>query len=186
MSIITRVTALQIIDSRGNPTVEAEVQLETGVVGRAASPSGASTGSREAVELRDGAPKKGKAKYLGKGVSKAVKNVETTIAKAVEGLDAQDQAKLDRVMIELDGSKNKARLGTVVHQKTAAVCCLTAVKKEDQHSLDQLRSNFKAMYNDNVQHSRKWGGGIMGLKTQAKLAKREKLVAAELAKKAQY
>tara|TARA_R110000850_G_scaffold154656_10_gene278488 strand:+ start:103036 stop:104331 length:1296 start_codon:yes stop_codon:yes gene_type:complete len=111
MSIITRVTALQIIDSRGNPTVEAEVQLETGVVGRAASPSGASTGSREAVELRDGAPKKGKAKYLGKGVSKAVKNVETTIAKAVEGLDAQDQAKLDRVMIELDGSKNKARLG---------------------------------------------------------------------------
>ena len=82
--------------------------------------------------------------------------------------------------------KNKARLGTVVHQKTAAVCCLTAVKKEDQHSLDQLRSNFKAMYNDNVAHARKWGGGIMGLKTQAKLAKREKALAVELVKKAQY
>ncbi|KAH8065061.1 hypothetical protein JL722_1959 [Aureococcus anophagefferens] len=82
--------------------------------------------------------------------------------------------------------KNKSRLGTVVHQKTAAVCCLTTVKKEDQHSLDQLRSNFKAMYNDNVAHARKWGGGIMGLKTQAKLAKREKALQAELAKKAQY
>ncbi|KAH8091084.1 hypothetical protein JL720_5963 [Aureococcus anophagefferens] len=82
--------------------------------------------------------------------------------------------------------KNKSRLGTVVHQKTAAVCCLTTVKKEDQHSLDQLRSNFKAMYNDNVAPQRKWGGGIMGLKTQAKLAKREKALQAELAKKAQY
>ncbi len=111
MSIITRVTALQIVDSRGNPTVEAEVHLETGAVGRAASPSGASTGSREAVELRDGKPKSGKAKYLGKGVSKAVRNVETSIAKAVEGLNAQDQAELDRVMIALDGTKNKSRLG---------------------------------------------------------------------------
>jgi enolase len=111
MSIITRVTALEIIDSRGNPTVEAEVMLESGAVGRAASPSGASTGSREAVELRDGAPKKGKGRYLGKGVAKAVANVEGEIAKAVEGIDAQDQAGLDRAMIELDGTENKSRLG---------------------------------------------------------------------------
>ncbi|MGH6784571.1 MAG: phosphopyruvate hydratase, partial [Sphingomicrobium sp.] len=111
MSIITRVTALEIIDSRGNPTVEAEVMLESGAVGRAASPSGASTGSREAVELRDGAPKKGKGRYLGKGVSKAVSNVEGEIANAVEGIDAQDQAGLDRAMIEVDGSENKSRLG---------------------------------------------------------------------------
>ncbi|KAJ1462141.1 50S ribosomal protein L30e-like protein [Pelagophyceae sp. CCMP2097] len=82
--------------------------------------------------------------------------------------------------------KNKARLGWVAHQKTAAVCCLTHVKKEDQHSLDALRSNFKTQFNDNVTAVRKWGGGIMGLKTQAKLLKREKLLAAELAKKAQY
>jgi enolase len=111
MSIITRVTGLEIIDSRGNPTVEAEVMLESGAVGRAASPSGASTGSREAVELRDGAPKKGKGRYLGKGVAKAVANVEGELAKAVEGLDAQDQAGVDRAMIEADGSENKSRLG---------------------------------------------------------------------------
>ncbi|MCC2657006.1 MAG: phosphopyruvate hydratase [Panacagrimonas sp.] len=111
MSIITRVTALEIIDSRGNPTVEAEVMLESGAVGRAASPSGASTGSREAVELRDGAPKKGKNRYLGKGVAKAVANVEGEIANAVEGIDAQDQAGLDHAMIELDGTENKSRLG---------------------------------------------------------------------------
>lgn len=111
MSIITRVTALEIIDSRGNPTVEAEVHLETGVIGRAASPSGASTGSREAVELRDGTPKRGKSRYLGKGVSKAVKNVETHLAKVVEGRDAQDQAGLDAAMIALDGTANKSKLG---------------------------------------------------------------------------
>jgi large subunit ribosomal protein L7Ae len=82
--------------------------------------------------------------------------------------------------------KNKSRLGTVVHQKTCAVVAVTSVKKEDQHALDQLRSNFKAMFNDVTAHNRKWGGGIMGLKTQAKLQKREEALAAELAKKAQY
>jgi len=82
--------------------------------------------------------------------------------------------------------KDKARLGAVVHQKTCACACLASVKKEDQHSLDQLRSNFKAMYNDVNAHQRKWGGGIMGLKTQRKLEKREKALAEELAKKAQY
>jgi len=82
--------------------------------------------------------------------------------------------------------KNKARLGWIVHQKKAAVLCLTGVKKEDQHSLETLRNNFQTQYNQNVMTARKWGGGIMGLKTQAKLAKREKAVQAELAKKAQY
>jgi large subunit ribosomal protein L7Ae len=81
--------------------------------------------------------------------------------------------------------KNKSRLGTVVHQKTCAVCAITSVGKEDQHKLDQLRSNFKAMFNDVTAHTRKWGGGIMGLKTQAKLQKREEALQAELAKKAQ-
>ncbi|TXH04125.1 MAG: phosphopyruvate hydratase [Nevskiaceae bacterium] len=107
MSKIVEISALEIIDSRGNPTVEAEVILESGAFGRAAAPSGASTGTREAVELRDGDKKR----YLGKGVRKAVRNVETEIAKAVTGLDAQDQAGLDHRMIELDGTPNKARLG---------------------------------------------------------------------------
>ena len=112
MSHIVKVTALEIIDSRGNPTVEAEVVLESGARGRAASPSGASTGTREAVELRDGAPKgKAKPRYLGKGVSKAVKNAETVLAKAVIGLDAQNQGAVDAAMIEADGTHNKAKLG---------------------------------------------------------------------------
>ncbi|WP_020648251.1 phosphopyruvate hydratase [Solimonas variicoloris] len=111
MSKIVKVTALEIIDSRGNPTVEAEVELESGAVGRAAAPSGASTGTREAVELRDGAPKKGKARYLGKGVTKAVANVEGALAKVVTGLDAQEQAVVDAAMIAADGTENKSKLG---------------------------------------------------------------------------
>ena len=107
MSKITEVTALQIIDSRGNPTIEAEVVLESGARGRAAAPSGASTGTREAVELRDGDKKR----FGGKGVLKAVKNVEGEIAKAVIGMDAQKQGELDQRMIALDGTENKARLG---------------------------------------------------------------------------
>merc|ERR1711988_1484086 len=79
--------------------------------------------------------------------------------------------------------KNKARLGALVHQKTAAVCCLTAVNKEDQHKLDTLKANFKAKFNDDTTHTRKWGGGIMGLKTQAKLEKRRKALEEEMAKK---
>jgi enolase len=107
MSKIVEVSALEILDSRGNPTVEAEVRLASGARGRAAAPSGASTGTREAVELRDGDKKR----YLGKGVKKAVKHVQTEIAKAVIGVDAQDQAALDQAMIDLDGTENKARLG---------------------------------------------------------------------------
>ncbi len=107
MSAIKEVSGLEIIDSRGNPTVEAEVVLDSGATGRAAVPSGASTGSREAHELRDGDRKR----YLGKGVTRAVANVEGEIAEAVRGRDAADQAGLDHALIELDGTPNKARLG---------------------------------------------------------------------------
>jgi enolase len=107
MARINDVQGREILDSRGNPTVEADVLLEDGSMGRAAVPSGASTGTREAVELRDG----DRSRYLGRGVSKAVANVNGEIRDAVIGLDAQDQAALDRTLIELDGSDNKGRLG---------------------------------------------------------------------------
>ena len=107
MSAIVDVIAREILDSRGNPTVEADVLLESGVIGRAAVPSGASTGSREAIELRDG----DKQRYLGKGVLKAVGNVNTEICEAIVGLDATEQSFIDKTLIELDGTENKARLG---------------------------------------------------------------------------
>ena len=107
MTKIQQIHAREIIDSRGNPTVEAEVKLEGGVKGRAAVPSGASTGEHEAVELRDGDKKR----YLGKGVLKAVENVNGEIADALEGMDAAAQRGLDHKMIELDGTENKSRLG---------------------------------------------------------------------------
>jgi enolase len=107
MSIIEYVTAREILDSRGNPTVEVDVILEDGSLGRAAVPSGASTGEHEAVELRDD----DKSRYLGKGVLKAVENVNDIIAPELEGLDAQDQVNIDRTMIELDGTENKGKLG---------------------------------------------------------------------------
>src|ERR1700704_4050183 len=106
MSEIERVHGRQILDSRGNPTVEVDVQLRSGASGRAAVPSGASTGEFEAVELRDG----GEA-WQGKGVTRAVANVEGEIAAAIKGIDAADQQGLDRALIELDGTPNKARLG---------------------------------------------------------------------------
>src|SRR6056297_719046 len=104
---ITEVRAREILDSRGNPTVEADVMLEGGFSGRAAVPSGASTGTREAVELRDG----DKSRYLGKGVLKAVENVNTEIAEAIVGFDVTDQVGIDYAMIDLDGTPNKGRLG---------------------------------------------------------------------------
>ena len=107
MSAIVDVIAREILDSRGNPTVEADVLLESGVIGRAAVPSGASTGSREAMELRDG----DKQRYFGKGVLKAVENVNTEICEAVIGLDATEQSFIDKTLIELDGTENKSRLG---------------------------------------------------------------------------
>ncbi len=136
MSKIVSVTALEIIDSRGNPTVEAEVELESGATGRAAAPSGASTGTREAVELRDGAPKKGKPRYLGKGVTKAVANAEGPIAKAVIGLDAQDQGLVDRTMIDLDGTDNKSKLGA---NAILAVSLATAKAAAEENFLPLFR-----------------------------------------------
>ena len=107
MSSIVDIVAREILDSRGNPTLEADVLLESGVMGRAAVPSGASTGSREAIELRDG----DKRRYGGKGVLKAIEYVNTEISEAVVGLDAMEQAFIDRTLIELDGTENKSRLG---------------------------------------------------------------------------
>src|SRR4051812_13879407 len=107
MSLIDSVHAREILDSRGNPTLEAEVYLASGETGRAAVPSGASTGEHEAVELRDGDRKR----YGGKGVTRAVRNVNEIIAREVEGMDALDQAELDAALIELDGTPNKSKLG---------------------------------------------------------------------------
>ncbi|MFM2042217.1 MAG: hypothetical protein RLY86_793 [Pseudomonadota bacterium] len=107
MSAIIDITAREILDSRGNPTVEVEVRLESGALGRAAVPSGASTGAHEAVELRDG----DKSRYLGKGVLKAVESVNGEIFETIAGLDSTDQVAIDQAMIELDGTPNKARLG---------------------------------------------------------------------------
>jgi enolase len=120
MTAIAHVRGRQILDSRGNPTVEVDIRLASGAFGRAAVPSGASTGEHEAVELRDGDP----SLYLGKGVSKAVANVNGEIAAAVLGLDADDQRKLDRALIEVDGTSNKSRLGA-----NAILGCSLAVAK---------------------------------------------------------
>ena len=119
MSRIARVHGRQILDSRGNPTVEVDVELESGAVGRAAVPSGASTGHFEAVELRDGGEE-----WLGKGVTKAVANVNGELAAALAGLDASDQAGLDRVLVEADGTPNKGRLGA----NAILGCSLAAAK----------------------------------------------------------
>jgi enolase len=107
MSAIVDIVGREILDSRGNPTVECDVLLESGTMGRAAVPSGASTGSREAIELRDG----DKSRYLGKGVLKAVEHINTEISEAVLGLDASEQAFLDKTLVDLDGTENKGRLG---------------------------------------------------------------------------
>ncbi|MEM0927054.1 MAG: phosphopyruvate hydratase, partial [Planctomycetota bacterium] len=107
MTLIEAIHARQILDSRGNPTIECEVLLEDGAHGRAAVPSGASTGAHEAWELRDG----DKSVFMGKGVTKAVDNVNEKIAQHLQGMDALDQAEIDGAMLELDGSDNKSNLG---------------------------------------------------------------------------
>ena len=107
MSAIIDIVGREILDSRGNPTVECEILLESGATARAAVPSGASTGSREAIELRDG----DKSRYLGKGVLTAVNNINTVIADALVGMESSEQALIDRTMIELDGTENKSNLG---------------------------------------------------------------------------
>ena len=106
-SKIASVVAREVLDSRGNPTVACRVTLSSGASAEAKVPSGASTGSREAIELRDG----DKSRYLGKGVLKAVENINTEICEAIVGLDAEEQAYIDKVMIDLDGTDNKSRLG---------------------------------------------------------------------------
>jgi enolase len=125
LSAIIDVIAREILDSRGNPTVEADVLLESGVLGRAAVPSGASTGSREAIELRDG----DKSRYLGKGVLKAVEHINTEICEAIIGLDAEDQAFIDRTMIELDGTENKSRLGANALLAVSMACARAAAEQ---------------------------------------------------------
>ncbi|HEX9300959.1 MAG TPA: phosphopyruvate hydratase [Casimicrobiaceae bacterium] len=132
MSAIVDVIAREILDSRGNPTIEADVVLESGVSGRAAVPSGASTGSKEAIELRDGDT----ARYFGKGVMKAVENVNTEICEAIIGLDASEQSFIDKTMIELDGTENKARLGA---NAMLAVSCAVAKAAADESSLPLYR-----------------------------------------------
>jgi enolase len=125
VSAIIDVIAREILDSRGNPTVEADVLLESGVLGRAAVPSGASTGSREAIELRDG----DKSRYLGKGVLKAVEHVNTEICEAIIGLDVEDQAFIDKTLIELDGTENKSRLGANALLAVSMACARAAAEQ---------------------------------------------------------
>jgi enolase len=132
MSAIVDIVGREILDSRGNPTVECDVLLESGTMGRAAVPSGASTGSREAIELRDG----DKGRYLGKGVLKAVEHINTEISEAVLGLDASEQAFLDKTLIDLDGSDNKGRLGA---NATLAVSMAVARAAAEESGLPLYR-----------------------------------------------
>lgn len=132
MSAIVDIVGREIIDSRGNPTVECDVLLESGVMGRAAVPSGASTGSREAIELRDG----DMSRYFGKGVLKACENINTEISEAIMGLDANEQAFLDHTLIDLDGTDNKARLGA---NATLAVSMAVAKAAAEESGLPLYR-----------------------------------------------
>jgi enolase len=132
MTAIVDVIAREILDSRGNPTVECDVLLESGVIGRAAVPSGASTGTREAIELRD----KDARRYLGKGVLKACENVNTEICEAIIGLDASEQSFIDRTMIELDGTEGKSRLGA---NSILAVSMACAKAAADESGLSLYR-----------------------------------------------
>ncbi|HSL71174.1 MAG TPA: phosphopyruvate hydratase [Longimicrobiales bacterium] len=132
MSAIVAIRAREILDSRGNPTVEAEVVLENGVKGRAAVPSGASTGEREAIELRDADPNR----YLGKGVQAAVRNVQERIAPELLSLDASNQVLIDRIMIELDGTANKAQLGANAILAVSLACARAAA---EDHGLPLYR-----------------------------------------------
>ncbi len=132
MSSIVDIIGREVLDSRGNPTVECDVLLESGVMGRAAVPSGASTGSREAIELRDG----DKSRYLGKGVLQAVENINTEISEALMGLDATEQAYVDRTLIDLDGTENKSRLGA---NATLAVSMAVAKAAAEESGLQLYR-----------------------------------------------
>src|SRR5499433_1124375 len=132
MSAIVDIVGREILDSRGNPTVECDVLLESCTMGRAAVPSGASTGSREAIELRDGDA----ARYAGRGVQKAVEHVNTEICEAIIGLDASEQAFIDKTMRDLDGTDNKSRLGA---NAILAVSCAVAKAAAEESSLPLYR-----------------------------------------------
>ncbi len=134
MSAITKIHARQIIDSRGNPTLEAEVTLKSGEMGRAAVPSGASTGEREALELRDG----DKSRYLGKGVTKAVSHVNGEIADAIKGMDVTAQEDIDEAMLKLDGTENKDRLGANALLAVSMACAHTAAISKKQMLFEYL------------------------------------------------
>ena len=125
MSAIVDIIAREILDSRGNPTVEADVLLESGIIGRAAVPSGASTGSKEAIELRDGDDER----YLGKGVLQAVENINTEIAEAIMGLDVEEQSFIDTTLIDLDGTDNKGRLGANALLAVSMACARAAAEE---------------------------------------------------------
>ncbi len=133
---IAHIHARQILDSRGNPTVEADVHLEDGIMGRAAVPSGASTGSNEAIELRDG----DKTKYLGKGVLKAVENVNNDIEKALKGADVTDQKALDQTMLDLDGTENKSKLGANAILAVSLAAAKAAAQTKNKHLFEYVNS----------------------------------------------
>ncbi len=125
MTAIVEVIAREILDSRGNPTVEADVLVESGAMGRAAVPSGASTGTREAIELRDGDMQR----FFGKGVQKAVEHVNTEITEAILGLDVSEQSHIDRVLCDLDGTENKSRLGANAILAVSVACAKAAAEE---------------------------------------------------------
>ncbi len=135
MSAIVEVIAREILDSRGNPTVEADVLLESGIIGRAAVPSGASTGTKEAAELRDGDADR----YVGKGVLRAVESVNTEIADALAGLDVEEQAFIDRTLIEVDGTENKSRLGANAILAVSIACARAAADESGTAALPLYR-----------------------------------------------
>ena len=134
MATITHITAREVLDSRGNPTVEAQVTLESGVTALACSPSGASTGSREALELRDG----DKQRYMGKGVLNAVKNVKEKIAPALIGKEAEQQAEIDQIMIDLDNTENKSNLGANAMLAVSLAVAKASAKTSGQHFYSYL------------------------------------------------
>jgi enolase len=155
---ITSVKAQEILDSRGNPTIEAVTTLEDGAIGWAAVPSGASTGAYEAVELRDG----DMSRFAGAGVLKAVENVNTKIAQAVAGLDASDQAKLDQTMIDLDGTENKANLGAnaiLAVSLSAARAESVSEKKELYEYLTKFNPDFNQIYTMPIPEMNVMNGG---------------------------
>ena len=133
MSIIINVHARQIFDSRGNPTVEVDVETENGIIGRAAVPSGASTGEHEAVELRDGGNT-----YMGKGVLKAIENVNDIIAKALIGVSVCEQNQIDQLMIYVDGTSNKSKLELMPFSECLSQWLKLELKKEEYRCLDIL------------------------------------------------